>query len=325
MSLLDNYLDAVRVYLPRGADHHDILKELSTHLQIALEEKEQELGRRLSEDEQATLLSNYGSPVVVAGRYGATNLGLSFGRQLIGPEAFVIYRRLLALQFVLIVAVVSILRYLGAAEGNLLVRYLGPMLLQFVLMTAIFMAIDALKRRSRARTTWNFPPPHMQPVPRWQSVGGFITLSTFALWWSLIPFAPYLLLGSLASRVEFTPSWHAFYWPILVPLLLGAMQRLVTFVEPDWSLLQTLTRLSTNLWCVALIYPFLLAYPYVVAIPGSGADVVATRINSTLWWNSIATFGLYWLINAGFVATVAVKQIAGLLRRRHATAQAVQS
>ena len=325
MSLLDNYLDAVRVYLPRGADHQDILKELSTHLQIALEEKEQELGRRLSEDEQATLLTNYGSPLVVAGRYGTTNLGLSFGRQLIGPEAFVLYRRLLLLQFVLILVVVSIMRTLGAAEGNLVVRYLGPMLVQFVLLTAIFTAVDALKRRARARTTWNFPPPHMQPIPRWQSLGGFVTLSTFALWWALIPMAPFLLLGPLASRVEFTPSWHAFYWPVLAPLLVGAAQRLVTFAEPGRILLQTATRLSTNLWCVALIYPFLLAYPYVVAIPGSGADVVAARINSTLWWNSMATVGLYWLINAGFMAVVAFKHISSMMRRRHTPAQVVRS
>jgi hypothetical protein len=324
MSLLDSYLNAVRVYLPRDADHQDILKELSTHLQITLEDKEQELGRPLSDDEQAAVLTNYGSPLVVAGRYGSTNLGLSFGRQLIGPEAFVLYRRLLALQFVLIVVVVSILRWLGAAEGNLFMRYLGPMLIQFALMTAIFMAVDALQRRARARASWSFPPPHMQPIPRWQSVGGFVTLSTFALWWSLIPVAPFLLLGPLASRVEFTASWHAFYWPVLAPLLIGAAQRLVTLADPGRILLQSLTRLFTNLWAVALLYPFLLAYPYVVAIPGSGAETAAGRINSTLWWNSMASLGLYWLINAGFVGVVAVKHISVMMRRRQAAQQAVR-
>jgi hypothetical protein len=309
--LLDTYLNAVRTYLPRRADQDDIITELSAHLQIKLEEREEALGRRLTEEEQAAVLGDYGNPLVVAGRYGSTGMGLAFGRQLIGPEVFELYRRVLVGQFVLTIVVVTIVMLLGGVQGTI-GRYLWPLLGQFVLSTIIFAAIDRFKRQSGTRQTWNFPPAYMQTVPRWQSMGGFVTLSVVAVWWAAIPYAPVLLLGTLADRLAFTDGWHAFYWPILSLLLAGATQRLVTFVEPGWSWLQSITRLATNGIGVALLYPFLQSAPYVTAID-AGAERIAARVNSSIWWNSWASFGLYWLVNAGFMAWLCWQHLA---RRR---------
>jgi hypothetical protein len=315
VSLLNDYLHAVRTFLPRGVDHTDILNELSAHLEGTLEEREEELGRSLTTDEQAAVLSNYGSPLVVAARYGSTNHGLSFGRQLIGPEVFVIYRLVLAAQFTITLLAVTAVRMFGGLQGNILLRYLGPMALQLVLTTVIFIAIDAFKQRSDSRSPWNFPPHYMRPIPRWQSLSGLITLSVFALWWGLIPYAPFLLLGTYAGQVQFTASWHAFYWPILIPLLIGVTQRLVTFIEPKWSWVQAATRLVTNGWGVVLVYPFLRAYPYLEPFAAS-AQPIATGVSNALWWNAIATCGLYWLINAAFAGVMSVQHLSHYLRRR---------
>ena len=279
MNLLQNYLNAVRAYLPRSVDQKDILSELSAHLQIKFEEREEELGRSLTEDEQAEVLSQYGTPVVVAGRYGATSQGLSFGRQLIGPEIFLLYRRVLLAQLLLTLVVGTILRMLGAFGGRW-TGMVGIMVTQFALTTTIFIAIDAFKQRSESRAGWNFPPAYLQPVPRWQSISGFVCLSVVALWWALVPYAPVLMLGSAVNRIELAPGWTAFYWPVLLPLLIGGTQRLITFVEPRKSWLQSFTRLVTNAWGVALVYPFMLATPYVVPIAGAGGDQLAARINS---------------------------------------------
>lgn len=316
MTLLQNYLAAVRTFLPRSADQQDILTEISEHLQTKFDEREEELGRALTDDEQAAVLSAYGNPMVVASRYGATNLGLSFGRQLIGPEVFVLYRYILLTQFTLTILVVTAVRIAGGVPGNLPGRYLGPMLMQFVLTTTIFIAIDAFKRRSPSRASWNFPPAYMQLVPRWQSMSGFIVLGVFALWWSLIPFAPYLLLGPAASRVALTPAWHAFYWPVLVPLLAGAAQRLITYARPDLAWFQAVTRVITNGWAVALVYPFLLASPYVTSITGADGEAIASRLNTAFWWNALASFGLYWLISAAFNAYLCYQHAKHAMRRR---------
>jgi hypothetical protein len=261
------------------------------------------------------VLRAYGNPLAVAARYGSPNAGLSFGRELIGPEVFVIYRMVLGTQFVLTLIVVTIINALGASTGGPISRYLEPMAIQFVLTTSIFIAIDAFKRRSQTNSVFNFPPFFLQPIPRWQSVSGFITLSLSALWWAAIPYAPFLILGSAADRVRFTESWAPFYWPALIPLIVGAAQRLATFAEPRWSLLQTMTRLVTNSWSVLLVVQFLSAFPYVAATVAD-AEPLAQRINNGLWWNSLATFGLYWLINAGFMTYMLAKHVGHYRRKR---------
>jgi hypothetical protein len=316
VALLDQYLHAVRHFLPHGADQQDILAELASHLQLKLDEREEALGRWLTEDEQAAVLTAYGTPLAVAERYGPKKVGLAFGRELIGPEVFSLYRMVLLTQFSLTLIVVTVISPLGGSSGGPVARYLGPMALQFVLSTAVFMAIDLFRRRERSRTLWNFPPVHMQPVPRWQSIAGFITLSLVALWWAAIPYAPFLLLGSASNTVMLGPGWLAFYWPALLPLLIGAAQRLMTFVEPRWSALQAVTRLFTNTWSVLLVFVFLRSYPYVAAVDGSGSEALALRINNAMWWNASASFGLYWLINAGFSAWQCWHHVARSIRRR---------
>jgi hypothetical protein len=133
-----------------------------------------------------------------------------------------------------------------------------------------------------------------------------------------VPYAPFLLLGRAAAKVAFTPAWHAFYWPMLAPLLVGAAQRLVTFAEPQRAGLQAATRLVTNSWSVAMAVAFLFSYPYVAAIEGQDADALARGINNGLWWNAMASFGLYWLISAGFAAWQCWQHAKHHLRRRRA-------
>jgi hypothetical protein len=315
VSLLASYLRAVQTFLPKRADQQDLLNELSSHLQAKLDEREEALGRALTEDEQAAVLSAYGNPLTVAERYGATNAGLAFGRVLIGPEVFPLYRLVLFSQFALTVIVVTAIGFFGAPTTGGLGRYLWPMAMQFVMTTTIFMAIDVFRRRSPSGSLWNFPPPHMQSVPRWQSMSGFIVLSLVAIWWASIPYAPFLLLGSASDQVTFLPSWHAFYWPMLAPLLVGAAQRLITYADPGRAALQAVTRLLTNSWSVLMAALFLFSYPYVAA-SGANGEAIAQRVNNSLWWNAMASFGLYWLIGALFAAWQCWQHAAHAVRRR---------
>src|SRR5687768_13218551 len=110
MTLLDHYVRAVGIYLPRG-NRDDILSELAEHLQTKLEEREAELGRPVTEAEQQEVLAGHGNPVEVAARYGAINRGLAFGRQIISAETFPAYAIGLALVFgvTVVVNVVSAL------------------------------------------------------------------------------------------------------------------------------------------------------------------------------------------------------------------------
>src|SRR5580693_4744277 len=68
MELLDRYLHAIEFWLPKR-QKQDIIAELSEDLRSQIEEKENELGRKLNDAEVEAILKRCGSPVEVASRY----------------------------------------------------------------------------------------------------------------------------------------------------------------------------------------------------------------------------------------------------------------
>jgi hypothetical protein len=88
MELLDRYLQAVEFWLPKRQGK-DIIAELSEDLRSQIEDKENELGRKLQDAEVETLLKRCGSPLEVASRYRPQ-------QHLIGPALFPVYRFVLA-------------------------------------------------------------------------------------------------------------------------------------------------------------------------------------------------------------------------------------
>lgn len=94
MEPLDCYLLAVKRFLPES-QQGDILNELSENLRAEREDKAAELGRPLNEEEQKAWLMQHGHPMLVAGHYQPSQIGLAFGRQLIGPALFPVYLRVL--------------------------------------------------------------------------------------------------------------------------------------------------------------------------------------------------------------------------------------
>ena len=65
MDMLDRYLAAVAALLPK-AQREDIVAELRDLLLNRIEEKEEALGRPLTEKEREAVLKDFGHPVAVA-------------------------------------------------------------------------------------------------------------------------------------------------------------------------------------------------------------------------------------------------------------------
>lgn len=319
MSILDHYLRAVRIYLPATPDKDDIVTELAEHLGLKLDERAHELGRPLTETEQEAVLTKHGNPAVVAGRYGTGTLGFSFGWQIIGPEIFPLYSRILLAQFAIVVVVVTAVDIYVQNRLGSFARYLVPMAVQFVVMTTVFAAIDRLQRRARGAadqsTGWSFPPPYLQEIPRWQSKAGAVCHGLFSAWWIALPHAPVLAFGGNVDRLQFGSAWTTFYWPLLLLSLIGLAQRLVTLAHPEWNWLQHVTRLAINSIAVALVYPILHAHPYVLPV-NPGAVALAQGISNLIWWSLLTGVGLYWLITAGFEACMCMQHLAYARRRR---------
>ena len=160
MELVDRYLQAVKFWLPRN-QKDDIIAELSEDLRCQIEEKEAELGRKLTDAEVEPILKRCGSPVAVAGRYLPQI-------SLIGPTLFPIYRvvmRSLFLYFLL----PWLLLWMGIAlfspdfradhPGVALFASLEPWWLactySLVFCTLTFVLLERSQARLHLTETWN--------------------------------------------------------------------------------------------------------------------------------------------------------------------------
>jgi hypothetical protein len=323
MTLIDHYLQAVRLYLPRGADKHDILAELAEHLQSKFEERENELGRALTEEEQTALLEAHGDPAFVATRYGKSWPGFALGPfMLISPRTFPVYvgAFLLAIAVNLVVGTLQI--FLTNATLLSLARQLaGTIVVLFVVFTTVFAGIDFFLRHARSEA-WLFWSPYLKQVPRWYSATGLVFLGVVALawgaWWNVWPQAPELLFGAAAGALRLTPRWQILHQVLLGLLLAGVAQRAISLARPDLTWFPWTVRVLIHLVCIALLYPLLHASPIVVAEAAAGSAAaadLATRIDAAVHgW--IGGFAFYWVFNTVWLAWVLAGHVRHSMRKQ---------
>jgi hypothetical protein len=312
MTLIPRYLESVRMFLPRGVPHDDILAELAEQLESMTEERESRLGRPLTEVELEQLLNEYGSPMIVAGRYGGGTRRLTFGGVLIGPELFPLYVRVLLLNWSIAIGIHALLAFVFVKTVG--VRpFLTTIAAQFVGLTLTFSIIDRLQRRSHQR--WYFPPAYLQPVARWDSAAGLIVCTAFLAAWTAIPFVRSLLPGGGASALVLLPGWYGLYWSVMLLAAVGSAQRAINLVRPDWNWLLPAVRLTTNIAALALIYVTQAAYPYVaVADPAANAK----GLNDLIWWALVGVAPFYCLTHIGIWGCLFAQHVGHYLRRRDA-------
>jgi hypothetical protein len=271
MEILENYLKAVRRNLP-WSQRNDIIRELSEDLRSQMEDKGAELGRPLTEDEQIAFLKQHGDPMTVARRYRQNLPSLSIGWELIGPELFPMYRIILGLNLAVMIPSIIIISLLVHAPITLSV-FVVPVLVQFVVVTVVFILLNLVKRKYPQ--PWYYPPAElatMIPISRGYSIAGLAMWAVVALWWLLLPRFPALILGSGAGHLQLSPSWHRFYVPVLLLVLASMMQRVINLIRPRMIWVLPVTRLLINAAAVPVLY-FLVfkSQPLVVVADGPNA------------------------------------------------------
>ena len=148
MTILDNYLKAVRSYLPQ-AQKDDIIGELRENIRSQVEDKESELGRPLNDVEMQAILKGHGHPLVVAGRYRQEEGSFTFGKQLIGPALFPFYTKVLSFNLGVTSIVILIIFTALIAVGQPVSLLNGlpsvffyQLTIQFGVITLIFATVD---------------------------------------------------------------------------------------------------------------------------------------------------------------------------------------
>ena len=229
--LIDRYLYAVSRYLP-VAHRGDLLNELAANLHSQMEDKAAELGRPLTEDEQADVLRRHGPPLLVAARYQPQ-------RSFIGPEIFPFYaftiKRLLPLVLGINLLAQAAVLIFGSAQVPISQRFNFPVMLGdlfyaafifLIVVTAGFALIEAYKvnvRQAIEQHKWDPRKlPKAQPVlpdgPRhpWADV---IANAVFLAWLLAFPRFPILMFGPYVAwhllNIDLPSIWHTFYWIIV--------------------------------------------------------------------------------------------------------------
>jgi hypothetical protein len=276
MNLLNRYLQEVSRHLPK-AKREDIVAELRANISSQMEDREEELGRPLLENEVIEMLQHHGNPMIVAGRYRPHNLGLAFGIQLIGPELFPFYRMILLLNLCITLVILAVILPLVARELQAAItlgRILTPLLAQFAAITVIFVALEYGKDHVLNRWDPGKLPTVKTPEdgPTARNIFNFIAAAVGTAWLALTPRSPYLLLGPAAlylPALHLTPmpGWIAIYWEIVAMLCCQLVLQFITLLRLLPSRPARIADVILRAWGMKIGVVLLLKFPHYVSSP----------------------------------------------------------
>jgi hypothetical protein len=311
MDLLERYLHAVRGHLP-AAERDDIVAELDADLRAKFEERQQALGRPLTEDDEAELLAPYGRPMLLAARYKRR-------QYLIGPEVFPFYvttlKIALAVALVVHVAVVVGFAVSGRSFGEAVERltnYPGAALNVFFWVTAAFAAFDLAIARTKIADKWDprsLPRlPTTAPLPSRLEVGFDLVIGAiFVVWWATLPGAS----GVAPAEPSLWPgpAWAQFYLPVLVVALASLAAKSVALVRPDWMTFRVVAGVVMSAAWLALLGLLMRSGDLFVPAAGSAEAAVVARVANLGLRISFAVAGI-------IIAATTIRDIRRATRAR---------
>ena len=316
-TLVDHYLLQLRTFLP-AKQRDDIAAELRESITSAVEDRERELGRPLSDEEINVVLRGFGHPMVVAGRYLPM-------QQLIGPDVFPLYWYVMQAVLIVITIVGGLLAgvaFLTAGNAmqaalQVVVSFFWILLQAAAVVTLGFASLDYCK----ARFTFldRFDARHLNAgilgvrgaplsaIPRADTVFEIATTAILLFWWVEWLVFPSEWLGVV---LRLSPAIESFFYPVLALCVVELVRLGVDLVRPYRTVPRVALRLVLNL---AWLTVFVLAYRTEALV--EIAEVVASQnpervLKMAQTSMSIALFGC-----ATVTAILAATDVVRLFRR----------
>jgi hypothetical protein len=282
MELLDRYLYAIGKRLP-ARERDDIVAELADSIRSEMEEREAELGRPLTADEQSAVIKAHGHPIVAAGRYQTQ-------RYLIGPALFPYYVNALRIALPIAIAIgAAVALVLAAGPGgpvSQLAAFWGTVWYVvfgvFSVATAVFALLERFSTTSEIFGKWDpraLPrPSDSRRIPRAQTAAELAFNVAAILFVLNVPGARhvlgYMIVGPgvaylTGTPFAFAPAMQVLFGALLVGWVAILLQDLILLARPEWTRLRagTLTAQSSVLLLAVLwVLP---AHTFVVATGGA--------------------------------------------------------
>jgi hypothetical protein len=290
MELIERYLQAVKFALPQ-AQRDDIIKELRDSILSQIEEKEAELGRALTEQEQVDLLKKMGSPMHLASRYRKQ-------QSLIGATMFPIYWKVLKASLGLAVLALAAGSIATAAAGKTLTeslgvffRFPGVALMVFAWITLFFSALEFLGARSQVKDCWDPRrlPPLMKNDPRksrFELIAQFLVQTTFGVWWLAGLHYQYLIFGPGVVFFRLGPVWQTLYPLFVLMVVADLMLTAAMLIWPYWTHGRPVSRLAKSALGLVAVY-FLMNSPDVFVAADAGSARLQTLVTSLNYWTHL--------------------------------------
>ena len=306
-----------------------------------MEERQKELGRPLTEDEQEVLLKKRGNPWLLAARFRQDQRSVAFGRQIIGPVLYPFYVKVLSfnlgLTFLIVGVIFLALRLAGQkiSVGDMVSTCTLQFFIQFGVVTLIFSVVE--KHLTKHPDRWHIKGmggkfrldlnierdiergiqarmgSHMREVSRFESVSIIVAMAVALVWWSSVQSHPFLIFGPAAALFNMAPIWHQIYFPIVVLTDLEIVRAIINLVRPDWTQFRAIARVILQAGGLAVMWFAMKSGSWVTvanpAADGAGKFAqVAHIVNQCL---------LYVLVSAAiFSGAMIIFRITELIRWR---------
>jgi hypothetical protein len=269
---VDRYVAAIGRELPPKSAA-EITAELKDVLLSKIEDREEELGRPMTEREIEQMLIDFGHPMIVAGGYRKT-------QYLIGPELFPMWVATMRMVLMIGGTILLVGAVVGAASTNsgpvwVLQRALESFWPAFIWVFGIVTLVFAFNERmGEHRFKLVFNPRQLPPVrspgrKRFNLMAEAAMAGVFLLWWTgLIRFRAWLPMPP-AIDVHLAATWAPFYVPVILYALAEIAIDLLTLARPGWGRLTS--GLSLARFAAACVLTSL------ILKAGHWVDVVASR------------------------------------------------
>lgn len=336
MDLVDRYARAVAKALPE-AQRDDIIGELSEDIRSEIEDKQRELDRPLTQDEQEALLKQRGNPLLVAARFRQDRRSVAFGKELIGPVLFPFYAKVLSfnlgLTFFIVAIIFAALAISGQKIGlhDIISTCLLQLFIQLGVVTLIFWLVQ--RHLTKHPDRWHLKgmrggiqleldierdilsriERNLREVSRFESLSIIVASVVALVWLTEVQRYPFLILGPAALFLKPAPIWYQIYLPIVLFTAAEILRATVNLFRPDWINFRAIARVVMHVGGLAVIYFLLKAGSWVSAF-GSTAGAVGNYARSAAIVNQCFYYGL--LGAAVFSVVMIVLRITELIRRR---------
>jgi len=258
MKMINNYLDTLESYLPEE-NQQEIRQELESSLMGQIEDKQQQLGRDLNQDEQEALLLKIGHPLRVASAYLPN-------QELINKDYFPAYKRALEISLS-IFAVLTLLWVLPYKLGSMgVIEFLittfssviDASLTVFLYVTGIFYLFQR----------YNFP---LESLYQWSpkklsSSGKKVSLSRFEVFFEMAFEALFLVIWNkmyLSEYVAFennfienfsmSSDWSIVFLPVNIVVVASFILNAIKLTNAHWNRWILTSNLVINVISIVLL------------------------------------------------------------------------